>query len=131
MKNTDQTKNTDVTKVPDFLNYPPSEDIYRQGKKEEDIDPSEPSKKKQTIDESIANERNELGFETVKTGKDLDIPGSELDDEMENVGSEDEENNYYSIGGDNHEDLEENKGENDFIIKNAVCNSNGIFYLCK
>lgn len=32
MKNTDQTKNTDVTKVPDFLNYPPSEDIYRQGK---------------------------------------------------------------------------------------------------
>ena len=113
MKNTDQTKNTDVTKVPDFLNYPPSEDIYRQGKKEEDIEPSEPSKKKQTIDQSIANERNELDFETVKTGKDLDIPGSELDDEMENVGSEDEENNYYSIGGDNHEDLEENKGEND------------------
>jgi hypothetical protein len=32
---------------------------------------------------------------------------------MEQIGSEDEENNYYSIGGDNHEDLEENKGEND------------------
>lgn len=38
---------------------------------------------------------------------DLDIPGSELDDEQEEVGSEDEENNSYSLGGDNHEDLEE------------------------
>lgn len=113
MENNNSKKTADDSKVPDFLKYPPSEDIYRQGKKEEDIDPSDPSKLKQTIDPSIANERNELDFETVKTGKDLDVPGSELDDDLENVGSEDEENNYYSIGGDNHEDLEENKGEND------------------
>jgi hypothetical protein len=33
------------------------------------------------------------------------IPGSELDDKQEEIGSEDEENNYYSIGGDNHNDL--------------------------
>jgi hypothetical protein len=32
------------------------------------------------------------------TGDDLDVPGSELDDEMEDTGSEDEENNYYSRG---------------------------------
>lgn len=38
---------------------------------------------------------------------DLDVPGSELDDDDELIGSEDEENNYYSIGGDNHNDLEE------------------------
>lgn len=101
------------SKVPDFLNYPPSEDFYRQGKKEADIDPNDISKVKQSIDPSIANKANELDFETVKTGKDLDVPGSELDDEAEEIGSEDEENNYYSIGGDNHEDLEENKGEND------------------
>jgi len=37
----------------------------------------------------------------------LDIPGSELDDADENIGEEDEENNGYSIGGDNHNDLEE------------------------
>lgn len=37
----------------------------------------------------------------------LDIPGAELDDEMEMIGEEDEENNYYSLGGDNHEALEE------------------------
>ena len=39
----------------------------------------------------------------------LDIPGSELDDENEAIGEEDEENNYYSLGGDRHENLEENK----------------------
>lgn len=41
------------------------------------------------------------------TGEDLDVPGTELDDEAEEVGSEDEENNLYSIGGDRHEGLEE------------------------
>jgi hypothetical protein len=41
------------------------------------------------------------------SGEDLDVPGAELDDEMEDIGTEDEENNIYSLGGDNHEDLEE------------------------
>jgi len=43
------------------------------------------------------------------TAEDLDVPGSELDDAEENIGEEDEENNPYSIGGDRHEDLEENR----------------------
>lgn len=38
---------------------------------------------------------------------DLDIPGSELDDENERIGEEDEENNYYSLGGDRQEANEE------------------------
>jgi hypothetical protein len=38
---------------------------------------------------------------------DLDIPGTELDDESESIGEEDEENNYYSLGGDRHESQEE------------------------
>ena len=42
-------------------------------------------------------------------GKDLDVPGSELDDENEAIGSEDEENNSYSLGGDAHEDNLEGK----------------------
>jgi hypothetical protein len=41
--------------------------------------------------------------------EDLDIPGTELDDENEALGSEDEENNSYSLGGDNHENLEESR----------------------
>ena len=38
---------------------------------------------------------------------DLDVPGSELDDDNESIGEEDEENNYYSLGGDRHESQEE------------------------
>jgi len=41
------------------------------------------------------------------TGADLDVPGSEEDDADEDRGEEDEENNYYSLGGDNHENLDE------------------------
>jgi hypothetical protein len=39
----------------------------------------------------------------------LDIPGTELDDADEEIGEEDEENNYYSLGGDDHEDLEDDQ----------------------
>lgn len=37
------------------------------------------------------------------SGNDLDVPGAELDDDQEIKGSEDEENNSYSIGGDAHD----------------------------
>lgn len=37
------------------------------------------------------------------SGEDLDIPGSELDDDNEERGAEDEENNPYSVGGDRNE----------------------------
>jgi hypothetical protein len=42
-------------------------------------------------------------------GEDLDVPGTELDDDSEAIGSEDEENNYYSLGGDRLEDNLEGK----------------------
>ena len=42
-------------------------------------------------------------------GTDLDVPGADLDDENEAIGSEDEENNPYSLGGDAHEDNLEGK----------------------
>ncbi|NDC41541.1 MAG: hypothetical protein EBZ77_08330 [Chitinophagia bacterium] len=45
------------------------------------------------------------------TGTSLDVPGSDADDQNEALGEEDEENNYYSLGGDNHENQEEYKGE--------------------
>jgi len=47
---------------------------------------------------------------TSVSGEDLDIPGAELDDSNEEIGEEDEENNYYSLGGDRHENLEEDRG---------------------
>ena len=51
-----------------------------------------------------------LRGKTAATGladEELDIPGTDLDDENEALGEEDEENNYYSLGGDRHENLEE------------------------
>lgn len=54
-------------------------------------------------DELLRQRKSRVDF----SGKDLDVPGSELDDANEEIGSEDEENNSYSLGGDNHENLEE------------------------
>ena len=51
--------------------------------------------------------RRRTGNEDRAVGAGLDIPGAELDDSDETMGEEDEENNYYSLGGDNHNDLEE------------------------
>ncbi len=55
------------------------------------------------------NEKGSVNMDM--TGEDLDVPGSSADDADENIGEEDEENNYYSLGGDLHESQEENKGE--------------------
>ena len=90
-----------------YPSYPPSEDIYNKEKEETDLDPENPSKKKTPND--AAGTPNEKDFNADKSGDDLDVPGSELDDAQERIGSEDEENNYYSLGGDNHNDLEEDK----------------------
>jgi hypothetical protein len=46
-------------------------------------------------------------IDELEEDEDLDVPGAELDDEEESIGEEDEENNYYSLGGDRHENLEE------------------------
>jgi len=89
--------------------YPDNEDIYRKSKEKKDINPEDISKTKAPNDNNGTN--NEKDFKDDISGGDLDVPGSELDDAQENIGSEDEENNYYSIGGDDHENLDEDKGE--------------------
>lgn len=101
----------DKNKLPDSLLYPPSEDIYNQLHKEADIDPEDISKMKVPVEINNVRELNEKDFEEDVSGGDLDVPGSELDDEQEDIGNEDEENNNYSIGGDNHNNLDENTGD--------------------
>jgi hypothetical protein len=103
-----QESKEDKNKVPGSLLYPPGEDIYKKFHKEGDINPEDISKKKIPVEINNRRKLNEKDFEEDMSGGDLDIPGSELDDDQENSGSEDEENNHYSIGGDNHNDLEEN-----------------------
>ena len=87
--------------------YPPDEDIYSKFQKDTVVNPEHISK----IKESNEEEMVEIDTHNDLTDIDLDIPGSELDDTQEKIGSEDEENNYYSLGGDDHDDLDENKGE--------------------
>jgi hypothetical protein len=89
--------------------YPSIEDIYTRYYQEKDINPEDTSKIK--VSNEDKGTRNEKDFNDDVSGSDLDIPGSELDDKQENIGSEDEENNYYSLGGDDHNDLDEDKGE--------------------
>ncbi|MBB6328510.1 hypothetical protein FHS59_004166 [Algoriphagus iocasae] len=43
-------------------------------------------------DEQLIERKRKVDF----SGDGLDVPGSELDDEQERIGSEDEENNLYS-----------------------------------
>ena len=52
-------------------------------------------------------ELNEKGFGSRQSGKDLDVPGEELDDRNENMGEEDEENNAYSLGASESDFLSE------------------------
>jgi len=62
-------------------------------------------------DDIYNREKKEVFNSEEATGLDegLDVPGSELDDSDEIIGEEDEENNYYSIGGDDHNNLDEDK----------------------
>jgi hypothetical protein len=78
----------------DNLDYPANEDIYNQEGKLEDIDPEGISGERIVINND--NYDNEWKQNSDKLGNDLDIPGAELDDELEDIGSEDEENNFYS-----------------------------------
>lgn len=95
--------------LPGYPSYPKDEDIYKQFKEEDELDPDDLSSAKEA--NMKPTQRNVKDFNEDVSGSDLDVPGSELDDDMEERGDEDEENNYYSLGGDNHEDLEEDKGD--------------------
>ena len=106
-----QESNNEENNLPGYPIYPENEDIYNNFMEEKDIDPEDIFKKKESSEKYKVGKSPENVFNDEFTGDDLDIPGSELDDDMENIGSEDEENNYYSLGGDDHEDLEEDRGE--------------------
>lgn len=84
------TSNADVT----------AEDLAVLGPKDEDMDMDE--------DEQL----RARGW-VPATGKDLDVPDADVDGN-ETPGEEDEENSYYSLGGDRMENLEENNGQNTF-----------------
>jgi len=99
-----QDINQEITEPEGYPLYPEDEDIYSKFKKEKDIDPEDITIVK--VKEIVGNE-NEKDFEDDVTGSDLDIPRSDQEEPEEVIGVEDEENNYFSLGGDDHIDLEE------------------------
>lgn len=77
--------------------YSESEDIYSHEEEEPYQDKELPKKQDGKIQ--------------VPLDEGLDVPGAELDDTDEKIGEEDEENNYYSLGGDDHSNLDEDEDE--------------------
>ena len=90
---------------PGYPHYPASQDVCNKEQVEEDLDPENPKRLKP--DQLPGDGLNEKDFRSDVSGSDLDVPGSEDDDPQEAIGSEDEENNHYSLGGDDKEGLEE------------------------
>ena len=105
------TENNEIDNLQDYPLYPDSEDIYNNFKEEKNLDPEDTTRTKTSVRNNNVMSDIEKEFSNDISGSDLDIPGSELDDEQETIGNEDEENNYYSLGGDDHNDLDEDKGE--------------------
>jgi hypothetical protein len=90
--------------LPGYPGYSEDDDIYYKGKEERDIDPEDIFGKKETTKHGKIFSNDS---EDDESGNDLDIPGSELDDDLEVIGSEDEENNYYSLSDENSDDQED------------------------
>ena len=89
--------------------YSAGEDFYGKYQEDNEVNPDDISEVEASIENVEISTSPVLDSANKVSTNSLDVPGSELDDEQEEIGSEDEENNYYSIGGDSHDDLEEDK----------------------
>lgn len=107
--------------LPGYTLYPAEEDIYAKGEREPYNEESDIAAQKLTEEDRFNkidaarkgeegeddNDWNEQGYDEDEMGDDLDVPGSELDDDWEAIGEEDEENNFYSISDNEEEDDDE------------------------
>ncbi|UYW02503.1 hypothetical protein K5I29_06385 [Flavobacterium agricola] len=91
-KNTDKQKYEQQNEQLREMDYAPNEDIFAHEKHIRLDENGEP-----VYDENLDDYDMEMG---------LDVPGSDYDNQQEEIGSEDEENNYWSIS-DNEDDHEE------------------------
>lgn len=94
-----------------YPTYPPGEDIYGNYHKDRNINPENPTEMRRQSAYKKPQKEIDNYLDDEQPGYDLDIPGSESDEDFELTGNEDEENDYYSLGGDDHNDLEEDYGE--------------------
>jgi len=99
-----QPSKKDDDATPGYPAYPASDDIYA----------NETEVPLNTTGLPVGTEAtpetgwNEKDYTNEVSGDDLDVPGAELEENgVEQPGSEDEENEYFSLGGDDHDDLDE------------------------
>lgn len=93
-------RNNEEDDLPGYPSNPPSEDIFTRFDKEEDVNIENPFDENEPPVRAVDEYTDDLLM-----GADLDVPGSDLDDDMEIIGNEDEENNYYSLGSDDNDAL--------------------------
>ncbi len=107
---TPRARNSDEATDPDTDVTPEDIAMLTAADQNRDMDdPDEEETRLDTTDED-GDPLNEPIGAYGSAGADLDVPGSEGDDGNESIGEEDEENNYYSLGGDDKSDIED--GEN-------------------
>lgn len=85
------------------LGYDAKDDIYNKVKNEVAIEPEN------ILLQKFKNQNNQAELDDNDLGNGLDVHDAYLDDQQENIGAEDEENSYYSLGLDNHNNLYENR----------------------
>ncbi len=86
------------------------EDLAMLGDKNQDMDGGADEAMRNTGLDATDNEGaplNEDSSQNDKTGEDLVVPGSNADNAMEDIGEEDEENNYYSLGSSDNDNMVE------------------------
>ncbi len=106
-KDDDEIKRRDE-ELPGYQSTPPDEDIFRKYDEDKEADPDNPYEEKNPLERDTNEFSEELAL------GDLDVPGTDADDEMEAIGSEDEENNYYSLGGDDNDSLDTDSQRSDY-----------------
>jgi hypothetical protein len=97
-----QIGNQEQDELEGYPLYPEEEDIYLKGKRNRKLNPDDVLNF--TLPEKPTNKKNP---NEDSVSEDLDLLEVEADEEVQ-LGIEDEENNYFSLGGDDHNDLEEN-----------------------
>lgn len=95
-ENKKESSKSTIEKNLNKLEYPATEDIFVRAEQEKAVDIESISNKKELENRTEIWDENTLPTKGI--GSDLDVPGSELDDAQEQIGSEDEENNFYSQG---------------------------------
>lgn len=100
-----ETDNKNAPEFPGYPIYPPSEDVFNQWQDDLETGIEDAPEIDLPLEKDLPERKNSPDFtdgeasgnEFGSTGSELDIPGSELDDAQEKIGSEDEENNFYSL----------------------------------